>query len=539
VNSILDTAMQEFLQQAAVTLRGIWKFRWQGLIVAWIAAILGVAVVWRIPDRYEAAARVFVDTDSILKPLMSGLAVQPNLDQQISMLSRTLISRPNIEKLIRMADLDLKSQSKEEQEDLIEKLMKGIEIRSAPGVNLYSLAYRDKEPERAKRVLQSMVSIFIESGLGASRKDTDSAKTFLAEQIKSFEGKLEASETRLKEFRLRNLAMQGGDGKDSTQRLAEISQQLEAAKLQLKEAENARDAARTQLTSERVPATTASASPASQEAAFPVTTPELDGRIEVQKRSLDGLLQRYTDQHPDVVSTKRLLKELEDQKRREVVELRRAAMAAAAAAPTSAAPGPTASLAAQELGRSLAASEVQVASLKARVNEFSARYAAAREAMKTAPQIEAEAAQLNRDYAITKKNYDDLVARRQSAVMSGELDVASGMADFKLIDPPRVSPQPVSPNRIALYLLVLVSSLAMGVIFSLAASQLRPTFSDADELRMKTGLPLLGVVTMLTSDEDRRRQRLGLYRYFAASGGLIGLFVAGLIAMALTTKFGG
>jgi G-rich domain on putative tyrosine kinase len=180
-----------------------------------------------------------------------------------------------------------------------------------------------------------------------------------------------------------------------------------------------------------------------------------------------------------------------------------------------------------------------VASLKARVNEFNARYAQAREAMKTAPQIEAEAAQLNRDYAITKKNYDDLVARRQSAVMSGELDVASGMADFKLIDPPRVSPQPVWPNRIALYLLVLVSSLVMGVIFSLAASQLRPTFSDAEELRLKTGLPLLGVVTMLSSDEDRRRQRMGLYRYFAASGGLVGLFIAGLIAMALTTRYGG
>jgi hypothetical protein len=159
--------------------------------------------------------------------------------------------------------------------------------------------------------------------------------------------------------------------------------------------------------------------------------------------------------------------------------------------------------------------------------------------MKTAPQLEAEAAQLNRDYAITKKNYDDLVGRRQSAVMTGELDVASGMAEFRLIDPPRVSPQPVTPNRIALYLLVLVSSLAMGVIFALAASQLRPTFSDAEELRIKTGLPILGVVTMLTSNEDRRRQRMGLYRYFAASGGLIGLFVAGLIAMALTTRYGG
>jgi polysaccharide chain length determinant protein (PEP-CTERM system associated) len=319
-----------------------------------------------------------------------------------------------------------------------------------------------------------------------------------------------------------------------------MSQQLDAARLQLKEAENSRDAARQQLAHERAPAPSSSNTPASQEAAFPVATPELDGRIEAQKRNLDSLLQRYTDQHPDVVSTKRLLKDLDEQKRKEVQELRRLAIAAAAAAAQgSGSPGPNASLAAQELGRTLAAAEVQVAGLKARVGEFTARYSAAREAMKTAPQLEAEASQLNRDYAITKKGYDDLVARRQSAVMSGELDVASGMAEFRLIDPPRVSPQPVSPNRAALYLLVLAASVGLGVVFALAASQLRPTFSDADELRLKTGMPLLGVVTLLTTDHDRKKQRMGLLRYFAASGGLVGLFVAGLIAMSLTTRFGG
>jgi polysaccharide chain length determinant protein (PEP-CTERM system associated) len=276
-----------------------------------------------------------------------------------------------------------------------------------------------------------------------------------------------------------------------------------------------------------------------------VSTPELDGRIETQKRGLDALLQRYTELHPDVISTKRLIRDLEEQKRKEVIELRRAAMAAAAAAAATAAaqgstaPGPTASLAAQELGRSLAASEVQVAALKARVAEFTARYVAAREGLKTAPQLEAEAAQLNRDYSVTKKNYDDLVTRRQSAVMSGELEVASGVAEFRLIEPPRVSPQPVSPNRVALYLGVLAASLGLGLVFALAASQLRPTFSDPEELRMKTGLPLLGVVSMLVADEDRRRQRMGLYRYFAASGGLIGLFVAGIIVMSLTQRYGG
>ena len=82
------------------------------------------------------------------------------------------------------------------------------------------MAYRDPEPDKAKRVIQSMVSIFVESGLGASRKDTDSAKTFLNEQIKIFETKLEEAEARLKEFRLRNIDRQGADGKDVTTRLS-------------------------------------------------------------------------------------------------------------------------------------------------------------------------------------------------------------------------------------------------------------------------------------------------------------------------------
>ena len=186
----------------------------------------------------------------------------------------------------------------------------------------------------------------------------------------------------------------------------------------------------------------------------------------------------------------------------------------------------------------LATSEVQVASLRARVSEYGGRYATARDSMKLAPQIEAEASQLNRDYAITKRNYEDLVARRQSAVMSGELDVASGVAEFRLIDPPRVAPKPVSPNRLLLLPVVLLAALGAGAAAAFAASQLRPTFSDPDQLRQMTGLPLLGVVTALTTDADRRYQRASLMRFVGASGGLVGLFIAGLIAMTLSSRYG-
>lgn len=179
----------------------------------------------------------------------------------------------------------------------------------------------------------------------------------------------------------------------------------------------------------------------------------------------------------------------------------------------------------------LATAEVQVASLKARVGEYQSRYASAMNAMKTAPQIEAEAAQLNRDYAIHKKNYEDLVSRRESAAISGELDVAAGVADFRVIEPPRVSPKPVAPNRFLLLGAGLLVAVLGGLFAAFAASQLRPVFFEPSELRAKTELPILGVVSRLVSDAELRRQRVDRLRFV---GGAIGLFsMFGLAMLAL------
>ena len=520
--------MDELIGQITSIARGVWKHRWPGLIVAWVVTIVGVAVVISVPDRYEASARIFVDTQSILKPLMSGLAVQPNVEQQVSMLSRTLISRPNVEKLVRMADLDLKIKSKEAQEARIDGLMKELKISSAGRDNLYLLSYRDPSPDQAKRVVQSLVSIFVESSLGDSRKDSVTAKKFLDEQIKGYETKLEEAETRLKEFRLKNIELQTADGKDMAGRLSEISAQLRQAQLELHEAENARDAAKRQLDAEKAQSASITSKSLLQESSLSVATPEIDSRIEVQKRNLDALLQRFTEQHPDVSGARRLIKELEEQKRKEVAELRKVAMASPSNAPSN-------SLAYQELSRMLATTEVQVAGLRARVGEYSARYSRARDLMKTAPQIEAEFAQLNRDYGIHKKNYEDLVARRESANLSGELESASGLADFRLIDPPRASPRPVAPNRLLLLPIALLIALGAGAATAFVFSQIRAVFFDARTLRHVVGLPLLGVVTFVDSPSVQARRKSEMRRFGLASGGLLVLFAAGMVAVSFLT----
>ena len=524
--------MDELISQISTITRGMWKHRWLGLLVAWVAAALGVIVVSSVPDKYEASARIFVDTQSILKPLMSGLVVQPNVEQQVVMLSRTLISRPNIEKLIRMADLDLENQSKASREALIDRLVKTLEIKNVGRDNLYTLSFRDSSPEKAKQVVQSLVSIFIESSLGDTRKDSDTAKKFIDEQIKNYVSKLEEAETRLKDFKVRNIAIQSVDGKDMSSRLVEVSGQLNQARLELREAENARDAAKRQLQNEKAQSANVTERSLLQESSMSTATPEIDARLEAQKRNLDSLLQRFTELHPDVAGARRLIKELEEQKRKEVLELRKAAMANPATPSSN-------NLAYQEMNRILATSEVMVASLRARVGEYEARYNHARELMKTAPQIEAEYAQLNRDYAINKKNYEDLVARREAAAISGNLENSSSVADFRLIDPPRTSPNPVAPNRQLLLFVVLIVSLGAGSAAAFVASQLRAVFHNGHSLRGITELPLLGVVTLVLNDPTKLREHTDQRRFLVATVGLVGVYIAGMMVVSFLSGRGG
>jgi polysaccharide chain length determinant protein (PEP-CTERM system associated) len=229
--------MDELLRQITAVLRGMWHRRWLGRAVAWVVGLVGAIVVFNIPDRYEATARLYVDTQSVLKPLMSGLAIAPNVDQQVTMLTRTLISRPNIEKLMRSSDLDLLATSQGEKDRLVDKLMGDLKLAGGRD-NLYNISYRDPSPERARRVVQNFVSMFVESGLGDKRRDTEMARRFLEEQIKAYETRLAEAETRMKDFRLANMALLGG-GSDYgyLQQVAALTQELNRVQLELRSAE--------------------------------------------------------------------------------------------------------------------------------------------------------------------------------------------------------------------------------------------------------------------------------------------------------------
>jgi len=507
--------MDELIHQLTTYLRGMWQRRWIGLAAAWVAAIVGVAVVMRIPDRYEASSRVYVDTQSLLRPLMAGLSIQPNIEQQVGLLSRTLISRPNVEKLIRMTDLDLGITSASERDQLIESLTRGLRLSGNPSNNLYVITYRDSPPDRARRVVQSLVTIFIESSVGDKRQDSRTAVKFVDEQIKLYEGNLKVAEDRLKEFRLKYLGVRGSGSQDYFARLAAVSDQIDKARTELRAAEQSRDSYKRELAGETPVLLLPQEAPAATARAT-----ETDARLATLKAELDSLRRRYTDAHPDIINTKRIIEQLEAQRREEAEAIRKAGPAPARTIDT-AERNPVF----QQLKVSLAEAEANVASLRAKLASYEGQYAQLKSAARLVPQVEAEFAQLNRDYDTQKRTYETLLARRESALLGeGVQDAAA--TQIRVIDPPRVSPNPVPPTRTMLLGLVLVGALGLGVVASLVASVMMPTFHDALSLRHATKRPVVGMVTMLPSVAARSAARRNAFWFAGGVSGFIAYFVA-------------
>src|ERR1019366_6426639 len=97
--------MNTLLVMARRILKAAWRYRWAAVALAWMICGAGWAYVYTIPNSYEASVRLYVDADAILTPLLRGLAVDNSLGSQLDVLQRTLLSRPNLEKLVSNTDL--------------------------------------------------------------------------------------------------------------------------------------------------------------------------------------------------------------------------------------------------------------------------------------------------------------------------------------------------------------------------------------------------------------------------------------------------
>jgi len=110
-------------------LSAAWRHRWVAVLFSWLVCGVGWAIVYSIPNTFEASARLYVDADVVLTPLLRGIAVDSASAAQLDVLQRTLLSRPNLEKLISKTDLELDLQGASDREALVAQLATDIRSR--------------------------------------------------------------------------------------------------------------------------------------------------------------------------------------------------------------------------------------------------------------------------------------------------------------------------------------------------------------------------------------------------------------------------
>lgn len=500
--------MKEALQDIIVKVRSAWRYRWHAMIAAWLLALVGWAGIGLIPDKYESNARIYVDTDSMLRPLLKGLAVQSDITQRLRLMTRTLLSRPNLEKVVRETDLDVYITSAKDRERLLRGLEKKILLSNTRQQNLYTISYQNKEPKLAKAVVQSLMNIFVESTLGDSRQDSSSAQRFLDQQINEYEVRLTEAENNLTGFKRENIGALPSQEGGIFQRFEQTKMKFEQTQLALREAQNTRDELERQLTIAE-----------SEESAnnVPGEISRIDSRILALHTRLDELLLRFTKIHPDVVEIREKIATLKKQKKNSKRENY--------AASNTQAEGMTL---VGELRLALGKSEAELAGIRVRGLNYQQKVLQLSELVKTLPQIETKLKRLQRGYDIIKQNYDLLVSRKESARMSESVGAVGDDVKFKIIDPPRLPILPISPNRPLFSIIVLLLSLGAGAGLAIGLSQIHPVVYDQTRLRNIAGLPVFGSVSRIWTPELIFKRKLEVGAFMAAGLVLVVVF-AGVV----------
>jgi len=527
--------MYEIIDQLLDYLRGIWRHRWVALGCAWLVCLMGWAVIYQMPDQYKASARVFVDTQSVLRPLMKGLAIDENPSAQIGLVSRTLLSRPNLEKIARLTDMDIQATDSETLDRLLNRLQSQIELGPVGrDNNLYNIGHTDRDPQRAKNVVQAVVTVFAENLLGDTRQDTDTAQRFLDRQISEYEARLAEAEDRLREFKLKNMGLMPSEGTSYYNRMQQVTADLEAIRLEVTQAKNRRDSLLKQIQSEKPTTDNPASDPWSQSGVAGVSLP-VDARIQSLEQKLDELLLKYTEKHPDVMIIRQTIADFKKQREQDLAQYN-ASMANSNAKDHSSSQSLNANPIYQQLKMALSLEEANLASLMVKADEYEKRRNELQEQVNAVLKVETELAALNRDYATNRKKYDEFLVRRETARLSQQVDQTSQNVRFRIVEPPRVPLEPTGPNRPLLMSLVLGVGVASGVALALLFAQIWPTFDSRRSLMRATQIPVFGSVNIVLSPAAARRSRWGLIGYFALGGCLLMLYGGLLVVETIGLK---
>jgi polysaccharide chain length determinant protein (PEP-CTERM system associated) len=239
----------------------------------------------------------------------------------------------------------------------------------------------------------------------------------------------------------------------------------------------------------------------------------VDERLQELRRNLDGLLLKFTENHPDVKATRASIAQLQSE----------AGKSGGGTGSSGGSTGQIANGVYEQVKVRLVDAEAAVAAIQRRLTEAENDLSKVEKVAKSAPGILVQAQDLNRDYSILKKNYEELVARREATAIANAADTKTEKIQFRIVDPPQVPVVPAAPNRAFLVSVVLLFGIGAGLAVPVLVMQLDRSFATLSQLR-NLGIPILGHVSLLSLGAARRHTAFQLAGVTASALVLVAVY---------------
>ncbi len=469
-----------------------------------VFCLVGWAAVMSLPPRYEVSAQVHVAADPVLTPLLHGIAIGGDINRDVALLQRTLLSRPNLDSLISKADLLTGPDTLSAREALVKKLSETIHI-IPESESLFTIAYSSRNPQRAYNAVQTMLSIFIERANGSNQSDLANVQHFLDNQLAYYRTKLRDTEKRHAAFLAKYIQLLPGVDASVSQ-LDAAGAKVRSLEGQLQDAQARKSMFGAEL-EKTAPMLVSSQSAAGGGAST-------SAALVAAERHLMELRQRFTDAYRGVIAAEQLVKAL-------------AAEASGKGAggysvPERSVPNPVYDQLKLQLIDANASAFSLTRELKAATTERDRLVALAR----TQPGLQAEFINLGRNYDVLRKQYQDLLVRKESMQITTAANIGANRMQLQVVNPPQLPSIPVAPPRVLLFAAVLIMGFGGGAGLALLLARADSCCYTIHDLRA-IGLPMAGAISLRPGQQQRHRLlpavafTLGIFRLCATCAGVL------------------
>ncbi|MGR8930574.1 MAG: XrtA system polysaccharide chain length determinant [Gammaproteobacteria bacterium] len=478
--------MQQELTEVYFYIKGTLKYKRVALLFALLVCVCGWAYVFTMPDKFESKAKVHIDSSTIIRPLLRGMVIDPDVTYLIRLIQQLMFTRPNLEKIVELSRLNAEKENSVITEEFIDGLKKDITISGAGGASsrdIFDIGYSATDPEVARSVVQAVLTVFSEQTQGKAMADASDAQRFIEQQIREYEIRLQEAEKSREDFKRNNMDLLGETGQFS--QLGALKEQLSQAHVALEQAN-----ARKQTLAEQVKGVQESEDDDWGLSSLGGNVSEEDARISSLKDKKMELLIKYTEKHPEVLAIDRLIESLKEQadadKKSDETE----------SVGDLISPEKMVNPYVQSLKIAFDNAAAEVAANEALVNSINGRISEIEKGLSERLAIETEMKSLNRDYETVSKKYSELLERREQAHITERVDDQTSRLKFKIADPPTRPTYPSFPNRPLYYSLIMLGGVLSGFGLAFLFYFIRPVFMSVKQVRTVTGLPSLGSISM-------------------------------------------